>query len=277
MRLGNFFLVIISFIFTVKLMIATPSDPVNISDSKTFTGVDQATLNNTSISASEKENTSDNNKLKDYGPLTICSDKMFYDGKKGVIVYVGNVFVMQVHDHHILCHKPEKLKKGYEYFDREKKYSFKQLQAKWMSTAKSICAEQKECNFISGQKLTITLTEENKINNLVMDSEGLEHSEFYTYPINSNSDFTESKKVTRGPLEGNAKQVIYDIVNEDLLLQRQAEVNQNQNQYKGDKIIYDIEHDLVNIPGSKQRRSKIVLDGVQKQTRIDTGLPTINT
>ena len=207
--------------------------------------------------------------------MTICADRVTYLSEQQVIIYVGNVFVMQVHNQHILCHKPKKLKKTSVYFTRDKSNTFKQLQKKWMTKAKIICADQKECNFISGQKLTIQLTDENKIKTLVMDSEGLERSELYTYPIASNSDYKESKKITRGPLEGNSKQIEYNIADKDLLLNKQAVVNQNQNQYKGDKIIYDMENDLVNIPGSKQRRSKIVLDGVEKETKINTGLPTI--
>ncbi|AXA33823.1 LptA/OstA family protein [Francisella adeliensis] len=266
---------VLSIVSAVNISCAEQLAPPNIQDSKSFTGVDQSALKKENVATNEKENNDNNNGLKAYGPLTICSDRAFYDGNQGTLIYTGNVFVMQVHNQHILCHKPKKLKKSSEYFTRDKSYSFKQLQEKWMTKAKKICAKQKECNFISGQKLTIQLTQEKKIKTLVMDSEGIENSEFYTYPIDANSDFSESKKVTKGPLKGNAKQVTYDIINKDLYLHRQAVVNQNQNQYKGDKIIYDIEHDLINIPGSKQRRSNIILDGVEKQTKINTGLPTI--
>ena len=46
------------------------------------------------------------------------------------------------------------------------------------------------------------------------------------------------------------------------------QIQQNQNKYKGEKIVYDIEHDLVTIPGSKNKRSTIVLDGIQSETKI---------
>ena len=216
-----------------------------------------------------------NNSLKTYGPLTVCADRVTYNSDEGKLTYYGDVFVMQIHNKHILCRKVKKPKKNYVYFTRDKKYTFKQLQEKWFGHAKEICADEKGCNFISGQTLTIKLDKDKKVQTLTMDTEGDEISQFYNYPVDTNKNYKSSKELTKGPLDGEGKVIVYDVVNKSLELNKKAVVNQNKNQYKGDKIIYDMEHDLINIPGSKNRRSEIVLDGIEGQTKLDTGLAPI--
>ena len=246
-----------------------------LEEGASFTGVAPSSIQENTVSDNEKEDNGANNILKEYGPLTICADRATYDGNKGTLTYFGDVFVMQIHNKHILCRKNKKPKKDFVYFTRNKKDTFKQLQEKWYHHAKDICADEKECNFISGQKLTMQLDKDRKVQTLIMNTEGNNTSQFYTYPTNSNKDFTKSKRLTRGPLDGEGKTIIYDVVNKDLKLYKKAIVNQNENRYEGDKVVYDMEHDLVNILGSKNRRSKIVLDGVQSETKINTGLTPI--
>ena len=223
----------------------------------------------------EKENGSTNNALKEYGPLTVCADNVIYNSNKGVLVYSGNVFVMQIHNKHILCKKIKNPKKNASYFTRNKSYTFKELQKKWLVQAKDICAKEKGCNFISGQKLIIILDKDNNVQTLTMDAEKDEFVRFYTYPTNTDKDFKNSKQLTKGPLNGEGKMVVYSVVNKSLVLNSKAMVTQNENTYKGDKIIYDMVHDLVSIPGSKNKRSKIVLDGIQDETKMDMGLTPI--
>ena len=228
------------------------------------------------VTANEKENNSVDNVLKEYGPITICADKAVYDGDKNRLTYYDNVFVMQIHNKHILCHKPRILKKGIEYFERDKKYTFEQLQKKWYEEAKKLCASERECNFISGQRLVMQLSKDKKVKTLTMESEGMDRSQFYTFPTNPRPNFIESKKITRGPVTGVAKKIIYNLTNKNLELDKKAKVTKNDNQYRGEKIIYDIKHDLVSIPGSRNRRSTIVLEGVSKQTKVKTGLMPIS-
>ncbi|BCD90424.1 hypothetical protein fh0823_05630 [Francisella halioticida] len=228
------------------------------------------------VTANEKENNSTNNVLKEYGPITICSDRAVYDANKKRLIYYDNVFVMQIHHKHILCHKPRILKKGIDYFERDKKYSFEQLQKKWYEEAKKLCDSEKECNLISGQRLVMQLNKDKKVKTLTMESEGMDRSQFYTFPTNPTQNFIDSKRITRGPVTGVAKKIIYNVVNKSLELDKKAKVTQNDNQYRGEKIIYDIKHDLVSIPGSRNRRSAIVLEGISKQTKINTGLTPIS-
>ncbi|QIW10250.1 LptA/OstA family protein [Francisella sp. LA112445] len=235
-----------------------------------------AVVKEDNVTANEKENNSVDNVLKEYGPITICSDRAVYDSNENRLTYYDNVFVMQIHHKHILCHKPQVLKKGIEYFERDKKYSFEQLQEKWLEEAKKLCASEKECNFISGQKLVVQLNKDKKVKTLTMESEGLDRSQFYTYPTNSSPNFIDSERITRGPVTGVAKKIIYNVVKKDLELDKKAKVTQHGNRYKGEKIIYDIKHDLVSIPGSRNRRSTIVLEGVTKATKINTGLTPIS-
>ena len=275
MRQVKLLLVAIGCISFFTIGYTTSSEPYKSDDGSSFTGMTPSSIQENSVSDNEKEDDGGNNILKEYGPLTICADRATYDSNKGTLTYFGNVFVMQIHNKHILCRKVKKPKKDYVYFTRNKKDSFPQLQEKWFNHAKEICADEKECNFISGQKLTMQLDKDKKVQTLIMNTEGDNTSQFYTYPTNANEDFTKSKQLTKGPLNGEGKTVIYDVVNKNLELHKKAIVNQNENQYKGDKIVYDMEHDLINIPGSKNRRSKIVLDGIQDETKIDIGLTPI--
>ena len=268
-----------SFLTSANSLVAKYSNSNNFSselvDSSSFTGVDPSSIQEDTLSDNEKEDGSVDNILKEYGPLTVCADRATYDSDKATLTYFDNVFVMQIHNKHILCRKVKSPKKGLVYFTRNKKDTFKQLQEKWLNHAKEICADEKECNFISGQKLTMQLDKDRKVQTLVMDTEGDNISQFYTYPTNANKDFKDSQQLTKGPLDGEGKTIIYNVVNKSLELNKKAIINQNQNKYKGNKIVYDIEHDMVNIPGSKNKRSTIVLDGIQKETKLDVGLTPI--
>ncbi|AJC48912.1 hypothetical protein IB642_01980 [Allofrancisella guangzhouensis] len=226
--------------------------------------------------ADEKEDTSADNILKEYGPLTICADKATYDSSKETLTYYGNVFVMQIHNKHILCKEPKISKTNMVYFTRDETIPFKKLQQEWFEQAKELCADEHECNFISGQKLVMKLDKDRKVQTLTMESQDDELSQFYTFPTNSVQGYQKSKKIINGPLDGVGRRIIYNVVKKNLELFENAVVNQNENHYKGREINYDMDHDLVAIPGSKDRRSKIILDGVDSDTKIDTGLKPIS-
>lgn len=244
--------------------------------SASFAVSSNAEMKEDNVTANEKENNSVDNVLKEYGPITICADKAVYDANKNRLTYYDNVFVMQIHHKHILCHKPRIFKKGVEYFERDKNYSFEQLQRKWYDEAKKLCASERECNFISGQRLVMQLDKNKKVKTLTMESEAMDRSQFYTFPTNSTPNYIDSKRITRGPVTGVAKKIIYNLTSKSLELNKKAKVTQNDNQYRGEKIIYDIKHDLVSIPGSRNRRSTIVLEGVSKATKVNTGLTPIS-
>lgn len=263
-------------------------------------------LQEDSVIENEKEDNSPNNKLSEYGPITVCSDKAVYNNETGTLVYTGKVFVMQIHNKHILCHKPQSsyykwgeifsykwfqkkwldspnmchkpqsLEKGVTYFIRDKDLSFKELQKSWLSHAKELCLDEKECHFISGQTLTIQLDKKKNVTSLTMSSQGQEKSQFYNYPIDINSNYEKLKTVTNGPVVGEGEQIVYNVPTQSIELQGKAIAVQKGNEYKGDKVIYDVKHDLISIPGNKDKRSTMVLDGVEKQTKIDTGLTPIS-
>ncbi|XSZ47635.1 hypothetical protein ACP8HZ_04210 [Francisella noatunensis] len=48
----------------------------------------------------------------------------------------------------------------------------------WLTTAKKLCAEQKECNFISGQRLVINLDDKKEAKNLHYDLHENHNSQF---------------------------------------------------------------------------------------------------
>jgi lipopolysaccharide transport protein LptA len=275
MRQAKLVLVALSLIGFFTISYSNLSEPYKSGSGSAFTGVDPSSIQEDSISDDEKEDDGASNSLKEYGPLTVCADRATYNSDEGTLTYYGDVFVMQIHNKHILCRKVKNPKKNYVYFTRNKKDTFKQLQEKWLGHVKEICADEKGCNFISGQKLTMKLDKDKKVQTLTMDTEGGEVSQFYNYPVDTNKDYKSSKELTKGPLDGEGKIVVYNVVNKSLELHKKAVINQNENQYKGDKIIYDMAHDLITIPGSKNRRSKIVLDGIQGKTKLDMGLAPI--
>ncbi|MFV9924458.1 hypothetical protein A2G94_01610 [Francisella endosymbiont of Ornithodoros moubata] len=235
-----------------------------------------SSLQEDSVTDEEKENNSNDNNLKEYGPVTICADNAVYDDNQGILTYLGNVFVMQIHNKHILCHQPSSFKKGINYFIRDNSLPFKQLQQKWLEQAKLLCSQERECNFISGQKLIIKLDKDRKFKTFTMLSEGDEKSQFYTFPTNSNPNYTNLKTLTRGPVQGSSIKIVYDVDDKHLELYKKAIAFQNDNVYKGEKVIFDIAHDLISIPGCENRRSTIILDGIQNQTRVNTGLTPIS-
>ncbi|AEB28731.1 LptA/OstA family protein [Francisella hispaniensis] len=265
-------------LFIVILLLTTSNVFSNIEEDKIdySSPIYNSSIQEDNTTDGEKENNSDDNNLKEYGPVTICANNAVYDDTKGVLTYLGNVFVMQIHNKHILCHQPNNLKKGVSYFIRDNTLPFKQLQQKWLEQAKLLCSQEQECNFISGQKLIIKLDKDRKIKTFTMLSDGDEKSRFYTFPTSSNANYTNSKTVTRGPVEGSSKKIIYDVTNKHLELYKKAIAYQNDNVYRGEKVIFDITHDLISIPGSVDRRSTIILDGLQNQTKIDTGLTPIS-
>lgn len=228
------------------------------------------------VASNEKEDDSVDNVLNDYGPITICSERAVYDDDKKTLTYYDKVFVFQIHGKHILCKKPSSPKKNTVYFDRDKNSTFKELQKKWFEHAKKLCSKEKECNFISGQKLVLQLSEDKKVETLTMESKGKELSQFYNYPKDANKNFANSKMVTKGPADGVAKKIIYNVAKKDLELVKNSVVTQNGNKYRGEKVNYDMDHDLISIPGTRNKRSTIVLDGISEQTKIDTGLTPIN-
>ena len=212
------------------------------------------------------------NVLKEYGPLTICADRATYDTKKQTLTYYGNVFVMQIHNKHILCKKPEINIKGVIYFARDKHLTFSQLQKKWLKQAKGLCASEDECNFISGQKLIMKLNDSGNIKTLTMATKSDEKSQFYNLPTKSDANKTTSK----GPINGEAKEIVYDVVNKTLELHNNAILDQDDNDYKGSEITYDMRDGLIYTPGSLHKRSKLVLEGIEEKTKIHTGLKPIS-
>jgi hypothetical protein len=73
------------------------NEPTKLPDGPAFTGVEPSSIQEDSLSDSEKEDSSADNALKEYGPLTICADRAIYDGKKRTLTYFGNVFVILQH------------------------------------------------------------------------------------------------------------------------------------------------------------------------------------
>ncbi len=88
-----------------------PNESNKIEDGSSFTGVDPSSIQEDTVSDNEKEDESVDNILKEYGPLTVCADRATYDSDKGTLTYFGNVFVMQIHNKHILCRKVKSPKK----------------------------------------------------------------------------------------------------------------------------------------------------------------------
>ncbi|MBK2027803.1 hypothetical protein IB642_07150 [Allofrancisella guangzhouensis] len=95
-------------------------------------------------------------------PLTIWADKATYNSNNGILIYYGNVFVMQTNNKYILNYKPK--------LETDEKDTSKQLQEMQLDDAKRICTKKMGCSFISGQKLTIKLTKERKIKNIIIES-----------------------------------------------------------------------------------------------------------
>lgn len=213
--------------------------------------------------------------IDDYGPITICADKLDYNGKKGTLTYLGKVFAMQLKGKKIFCNSSTNQEPGNVYFDKYKDKDFTETQGLWLDEAKKVCGQTKECNFITGQSLIVKLGKDRKIETITVTIKDDDNfAKFYSYPIEKSNTGDEKgyQKSFKGPIGGQGKEIIYSIVNKKMILNKKAYVTQGGNDYRGDEIDYDMAHDLISIPGSKsQRRSTIVLEGLSDESKIDLG------
>lgn len=219
--------------------------------------------------------------FKKDGPIVVCSDVLDYQSTTRKIIYSGKVFLFQLKNKDIYCKLDDSIdkneSKSASYFDRGEDKDFKDVQNEWMLQAKKICIEEKGCDFISGQKLTINLDENRKVDTIVVDSIGADFVKFNFHPQGYVDENTgeEHRKLSKGPTEGESRQVIYDVVHKTVSLIKDAIATQNGNEYKGEKIDYDLSKDLIYVPGDGRRRSRFVLDGIAADAKIDTGLTKI--
>ena len=219
--------------------------------------------------------------FKKDGPIVVCSDTLDYQSADRKIIYSGKVFLLQLKNKDIYCTlnstESENNSKSASYFDRGENKDFQTIQNEWMLQAKKICIEEKGCNFISGQKLTINLDDDRKVDTIVVDSIGSNFVKFYFHPqgyVDLNAG-EEHRKLSKGPTEGESRQVVYDVVDKTVSLIKDAVSKQNGNEYKGEKIDYDLSKDLIYVPGDRRKRSRFVLDGIAEDAKINTGLTKI--
>ncbi|APC97579.1 LptA/OstA family protein [Francisella frigiditurris] len=212
--------------------------------------------------------------MDDYGPITICADKLDYNGKKGTLTYLGKVFAMQIKGKQVFCNSSNDQNNNI-YFDKHKDKDFTETQTLWLDQAKKVCEQTEECNFITGQSLIVKLGKDRKIETITVTiTDDNNFAKFYSYPVEKKSTGNEKgyQKTFKGPIGGQGKEIVYSIVNKKMILKKKAFVTQGGNDYRGDEIDYDMAHDLISIPGSKsQRRSTIVLEGLSEDSKIDLG------
>ncbi len=219
----------------------------------------------------------DKDVIDDYGPITICADKLDYDGKKRTLTYLGKVFVMQAWKQNILCEDFNKVNENTSntvYFGKYEDKSFTETQNLWLEKAKTICEKTKECNFITGQSLVVKLDKNRKVETITVtvDKNSDNFAKFYSYPLDENKGNKGYQKTFKGIIGGHGKKIIYSIINKKMILKDKAFVTQNGNDYAGDEIDYDLAHDLIAVPGSKvSKRSTIVLEGVSDETKVKLG------
>ena len=235
------------------------------------------------ISAFSTTNIKQTNFFNDYGPVTICSNKLNYNKDKSHITYYGGVTVLQIKGVTVNCNQPiENNEKNNVYFYSEQNHSFTDNQNKWLKEASTICKEKKGCNFLTGQVLVVKINKNGKVSDITMKSIGNNFSKFYSYPSNTtsgkntkltpNENLTDSEKSKnklltqqnsfKGPLLGTAKIINYSIEKNKVFLKKHASVKQSEDMYKGNDLIYDLRTERIISPGTKYGRASITFNSL---------------
>ena len=192
------------------------------------------------------------------GPVTICSDSLTYDQKSNEMTYIGNVLVMQVKSVGILCHKGDKPEGGTSssaslWVDDSGK-SYYDLQNEELSKAKEICAKEKACRFLSGQKLQVFLDENNHLKRVMLTADKSEEHVAKFYGLSEKDGKNDKPDETLA--QGQTMEFLP--MEQKMIVSGNAHIVKDGNVFDGKQVIYDTKTKLVTVPNSGQRASVVI-------------------
>ena len=216
------------------------------------------------------------------GPVTICSDQLSYTQKQNHLTYSGNVVVLQIKDVNILCESkadtlPEVLsdtRPNYSMWVARAGKSYQQIQKSEEQLARKICARQKQCRFLAGQKLQVQLNQDNQVKKVSLTVEPDKGNVTHFYGASPGSPEQKKKdqqrhKKSHSSQRGQANSEIDETyargekmyflpLQHKMVIAGKAHLKKGGNTFQGKKIIYDTESRVVSVPDEGHRASMII-------------------
>ena len=192
-----------------------------------------------------------NQNIFDAGPIKICSDLLFYNKKKNTIIYQGNVVLIQIKKIKFHCIK-ESLSEDHNLLqinnssklNNQIKHTMQPL--KILQIIKPLCQIYKGCMFLSGQKLSIIFSKDNKnILSITLKTNSENTVKFYALSFNNQKI---EKKYQPIELYAEGKTINFHFIDNLLTIEKNAYIEHKGNKFSGTKIVYDISNGLVKIP-----------------------------
>jgi len=150
--------------------------------------------------------------------------------------------------------------KKFDFLTPDESLSYSDNQENWLKSAKKLCLQKQGCRFLAGEILTINIEPKSgDVNTMVSRSDNGEMSKFYAYPYPEK----EGKKDSiESPVEGYGEKVRYFVKENKAELENNAVISQNGNEFRGNKINYNLTTDIVDVPKNKKKRSSMLLSNV---------------
>ncbi|TNF68012.1 MAG: hypothetical protein EP298_06460 [Gammaproteobacteria bacterium] len=194
------------------------------------------------------------------GPITICSDSLHYDQGKNVLIYEGNVIIMQIKDIKLSCdplnnhNQTKQISKASLWVPPSEK-SYNTLQQKELNIAKSLCKQQGKCRYMSGQKLIVFLDEAGQAKQIQM----LVNDQKSKLPVAKYYSLSTDKKNKQTPSYAYSKIMQFQPKKNLLTLEKNAFVQQKNNSFSGEKITYNTQTEVVNVPKQDFQRATMII------------------
>ena len=203
--------------------------------------------------------------VKKDGPITVCSNTLTYDPTMHLIQYAGNVTVMQAKDLNVLCHannnEAAMLPNSLALPDMQKTASADDFLKATLNLVEKSCQKLKACRFMQGQKLNIYLDKKNqKVEHIVMTSAMPHYVQYYSQTEDTkHNEGNQGDKPNTDKVYAKGQKMTFNQLTHKLVIEKNAVVAQNQNQFKGKKVIYNAESGLVTVPNTGERAT-VILD-----------------
>lgn len=191
------------------------------------------------------------------GPITICSNSLHFDQEKNELVYEGNVTVLQIKDLAISCSNnlTKNSKNMASLWVSPETNNYNQMQQEGLAIAKKLCKEKGNCRYMSGQKLTVYLDEEGQAKQVDMiaynDKEKLPVAKYYSLETDKKGKTTTSYAY--------GKLMEFEPEKNLLTIEKNAYITQKNNSFNGDKITYNTQTGVVDVPKQAYQRATMII------------------
>ncbi|MCF6765083.1 hypothetical protein L3V82_04810 [Thiotrichales bacterium 19S3-7] len=207
------------------------------------------------------------------GPITICSDELHYDQSQNTLIYQGNVIIMQIKDIKLYCgpidkdeNSNTKTTASFWVKPSGQNTNYNTLQQKELNIAKSLCKQQGKCRYMSGQKLIVYLNEAGKAKEIQL----LVDDQKSKLPVAKYYSLSTDDKNKQTPSYAYSKIMQFEPQQNLLTLKKNAFVQQKHNSFSGEKITYNTQTEVVNVPKQDYQRATMIISQEETKQVKDT-------